>query len=63
MYTNDEVTICREDSKRLLFLYSGTRTTSHALITLEMKLCSGEKISIAEVREAIDDAIKCSYEL
>lgn len=45
------------DAKRIAFLFSGIRTTSNALVELELRLINGETPSLDAVRSAIDDAM------
>jgi len=45
------------DTVRLAYLYSGTQTSSDALVNAEMKLLNGETVTLEEARAAIDDAM------
>ena len=45
------------DTIRLAYLYSKQKTSSNALIKLEMKFFDGKTISLEEIRVAIDDAM------
>lgn len=53
----DELRRLSADARRLAFVYGDTKTTSNALIELELRLLSGEKPTIEEVRAAIDQAM------
>ena len=48
----------RKDSKRLEFLYGGTKTGSNALVAAEMRLLNGETLTLCEARAAIDEAMQ-----
>ena len=45
------------DTVRLAYLYSGTQTSSDALVNAEMKLLNGKTLTLEEARAAIDDAM------
>lgn len=46
-----------DDTSRLLYSYSVHQTTSEALIKVELRLLSGQSLSLEEIRMAIDDAM------
>lgn len=46
-----------DDTSRLLYSYSVNQTTSDALIKAELRLLSGQSLSIEEIRAAVDDAM------
>ena len=54
----DEIESLRKDSKRLEFLYGGTKTGSNALVAAEMRLLNGETLTLCEARAAIDEAMR-----
>jgi ABC-type transporter Mla subunit MlaD len=52
-----EIERLTKDAERLAYIYSGQRTTSDALVNLELRLLHGEAVTMDAVRTAIDDAI------
>lgn len=46
----------RADAERLAYLYSGQKTSSDALVELELRLLNGDTITLDEARAAIDAA-------
>ena len=51
------------DTVRLAYLYSGKQTKSNLLVDAEMRLLTGESLTLEEARAAIDDAMKSPLEV
>ena len=51
----------RKDSERLAFLYSGKTTASNSLIDAELRLFNNNPMTLDEVREAIDEAMRTPF--